>query len=841
MKLLEDRIWEQAKFQSDFAALKTAWLRRELAMNGGEVVSDETIVKCLQAAAVLAASEDPVRQRVAYSIATCTNDLCGDDMPGIAGALRIVLTRMGNFPAINTLAAVRDYHRLPTPLAFAEESRRIPNEITAGGGTLTLTDFQRRLWTLLTLGSNVAISAPTSAGKSFVLQAYLRELARGVKLKAACYIVPSRALIAQVTDAISAWRLEDQLSDISVINIPLLEEVSLPERGIYVLTQERLQAIMQGHPNFAPEIIVCDEAQSIQEGSRGVLLQNVIDGLLRRNSTAQIVFAGPNIRNLSVFRETFGLDAIEEIHSRSPTVLQNLMVVNTRSPLKGRLVVEQFSPDERTELGIVDINCSLPSIRERLVRVAARFGKSKPSIVYANGPADAENIALGLSEVIGDAEPSDRIDDLVAFVKMAVHKDYDLASCLLRRVGYHYGRIPTLVRRGVEAAFADGEIKYLVTTSTLIQGVNFPAANLFVCQPKKGKVEPLNTAEFWNLAGRAGRLGKEHQGNIFLIDYDTWATQPANEGNEAVIQSSLKTTLNDRLDAVEACALQHNPGLENDEAIDVEATFARLLADHMNGRLETTLARCGIAPADIERLTTAVSAARQKVTLPAQVIGAAPTVSAIRQQRLAGYLLSEIKGGGRARLEELIPRHPRDSDAYRSLSEIYRICHEQLLSLKLPRLHIRMAAISLKWMRGDPLPEIIDENHKRNGGKLAANIRGTLNDIEQEIRFKYMRLASCYISVLGHVLVQTNYENYVGSLSPLPVYLEVGAADATMLSFLNLGLSRVTARLLTDRTMNKEMTPSTALKWLREQEVEHWITSPVVLEDIRRAVANAGP
>jgi len=167
-------------------------------------------------------------------------------------------------------------------------------------------------------------------------------------------------------------------------------------------------------------------------------------------------------------------------------------------------------------------------------------------------------------------EPSDRLTELAAFVKMAVHKEYDLARCLLRRVGYHYGRIPALVRRGVESAFADGEIKYLVTTSTLIQGVNFPAGNLFVCQPKKGKTLPLDAGEFWNLAGRAGRLGKEFQGNIFLIDYDTWTTAPANETNEIEIQSYLKSTLAENLLGLEACALEENPKLETGEQADVD-------------------------------------------------------------------------------------------------------------------------------------------------------------------------------------------------------------------------------------------------------------------------------
>jgi hypothetical protein len=746
---------------------------------------------------------------------------------------------MGNFPAIGTAEAVNNFRRLPTRIAVSEEARRTSNEVDAGGLTLTLTDFQRELWNVLVEGKNVAISAPTSAGKSFVLQAYLRKLAREKRLSTACYLVPSRALIGQVTDSISKWRAEDHLNEISIINVPLTEGVELPARAIYILTQERAQAIIGTHLNFAPDIIICDEAQTVQDGSRGMLLHNVVDTLKSRNHSAQLVFAGPNIGNLSAFKEIFNLDDLKQIQSRSPSVLQNLVVVNTRSGIKGHLSLERFTAAERDPLGAANIGHSLPSIKERLVRVAERFGQAKPSIVYANGPSDAEGVALGLTDVFSNVEPSDRLKDLAAFVKVAVHKEYDLARCLLRRVGYHYGRIPALVRRGVESAFADGEIRYLVTTSTLIQGVNFPAGNLFVCQPKKGKTMPLNAGEFWNLAGRAGRLGKEFQGNIFLIDYDTWTTAPANETNEIEIQSYLKAALEGNLSELEACALEENPKLETSDQADVESAFARLLADHMKGRLTETLNRCGVPAEGQNRLRSALGIALGRVTLPVDVIAASPTVSAIRQQRLAKYLTSEIKGGGIPRLKELIPHHPRDPDSFLVLSEIYRVCHEQILTLSVPKLHVRMAAISLKWMRGEPLPEIIDENHRRKGGKISSNIRGTLNDIEQEIRFKYLRLTSCYIAILSYVLKSTGHSAYLGSLSSLPSYLEMGASDQTMISFINLGVSRMTARMLTELSMDKEMGLTAALQWLRSQNIQSIAASPLVRADIERALANA--
>jgi len=53
-----------------------------------------------------------------------------------------------------------------------------------------------------------------------------------------------------------------------------------------------------------------------------------------------------------------------------------------------------------------------------------------------------------------------------------VHPKYLLVECVLRGIGFHYANIPTQLRQEIELAFADGELKYLVCTSTLLQGVN---------------------------------------------------------------------------------------------------------------------------------------------------------------------------------------------------------------------------------------------------------------------------------------------------------------------------------------------------------------------------------
>lgn len=53
-------------------------------------------------------------------------------------------------------------------------------------------------------------------------------------------------------------------------------------------------------------------------------------------------------------------------------------------------------------------------------------------------------------------------------------------------------------------------------TSTLLEGVNMPAKNVFILNNKNGS-NPFQPIDFWDLAGRAGRLRYELSGNIICL------------------------------------------------------------------------------------------------------------------------------------------------------------------------------------------------------------------------------------------------------------------------------------------------------------------------------------
>ena len=185
-----------------------------------------------------------------------------------------------------------------------------------------------------------------------MLQNYLLSRLGEGKINVVVYLVPTRALIAQVAQDLSSHFVELKTRAPKVVTIPIGESGSLPNQGVYVLTQERTQILLQSHQDFVPDLIVVDEAQSIQDGARGILLHWVIDDLLARNPNAQIVFASPTVANLGVFAALFGLSDVVNLSTDEGTVAQNFILVDVESARGGLLSVSTAERESREPISI---------------------------------------------------------------------------------------------------------------------------------------------------------------------------------------------------------------------------------------------------------------------------------------------------------------------------------------------------------------------------------------------------------------------------------------------------------------------------------------------------------
>ncbi|MCB1448910.1 MAG: DEAD/DEAH box helicase [Nitratireductor sp.] len=838
------------RFAADYEAVLRQSILSGAGFASGPALEEEVLRRLLQSATIFAQSENPEWRQLAYRI--CVGSLAySGNLTGIRDASRLIFARLGNYPAIKFAFKGEVEPRTLTERVFFEIlDRQRDNTVRIGKRSAVLTDMQRAVWEALASGSSMALSAPTSAGKSFVFLAYIEHLKRARKNANLVYLVPSRALISQVATDLRAASVDKAFE---VTTVPILATPTDSGTPIYVLTPERLQVLFHTAPDLRFDVAIVDEAHLIGEGSRGVVLHSVLQDLQSRHPGMQFLFSSPQVREPAVFGTVVGSESVKVLKTKDSPVAQNIILLNRRVGDDKKIDALLWRDGERFPLAEIDAAIPIYNSHDGLVYLSWALGKASQSLVYAVGPAACEDIAFKIKELSqdpavtesppssGPIELSKQVrKDLAAFAMEAVHPSYVLAETVVGGVGFHYGRIPPLLRGAVESAFADGHLDYIVCTSTLLQGVNLPARNVFMQNPHKGEKNPIEPVDFWNLAGRAGRLGRDFQGNVFLVDYDEWESSPLSGPKDEPIKPSLEVTLTDAsAELLEYIAASDRP---SGESPHLEAAFSKLLRDHRQGQLDNTLDRLsGLSPQTRADITSTLAIADKKIGLDAETLAASPQISGYRQRELYDYMVEKIEKKGP---DYLIPLHPSTEwkEALDKLRPVFARVHKYL-ELKSGQHHRYWAPLALRWMRGEPLPMIIEEAikyHVRQGKKRSSRtvIREVLTDVESSLRFKYVNMLGCYGAVLKEALVATRHGSHVAKIPALPLYLELGAASQTMIQLISLGLSRHTAHVLSDLTINRDMDLGSAREFLSRLKPETAGLSPYVEGELKRVLQN---
>lgn len=165
----------------------------------------------------------------------------------------------------------------------------------------------------------------------------------------------------------------------------------------------------------------------------------------------------------------------------------------------------------------------------------------------------AERLAASLSENPHD----DLIESVSNLLADEYGPDYPLARLLKKRVTVHHAGLSDDVRLMIEALAERGALRHIVATTTLAQGINFPISNVVLASYKDPYGVTMPTEDFWNIAGRAGRINQNQPGVILITAY--------NGKREADLRDYIATAaknLNSTLMAMVEDALAKSEGLD---------------------------------------------------------------------------------------------------------------------------------------------------------------------------------------------------------------------------------------------------------------------------------------
>lgn len=808
-------------------------LRAQLAIRGVlhdcaviEPAKEPSVVawgRALSLASVLTNEDDATAQDVALRIAQ--GCLAGEDAEDHhRQAAAIILERMGNRPSLD-LAVEREHvgaeawTQAPAPLQLDVVRRRLELAIPIAGGDIVPGNlFQRRFWSAVENAAWVSVSAPTSAGKSYIVRRWFEERLAGRETFTGIYVVPTRALIEEVShDLIEQFTA----LDVGIYSIPWDAEVAERTRKILVVTQERLHLLQQRLRDEAADLLFVDEAQKFGDGARGVLLQQTVEEAVRRNPTGQVVFASPLTSNPELLLEgaADGTNATV-IKSETITVNQNLLWADQIPYRPTRWKLRIVLDGEPTDVGQFDLPARPQPESQRLPLVAVALGQSGGgNVVYVNGAADAEKAARQIHDALGsdaDVSADQGIADLRELVQRTIHRQYALATVLQRGIAFHYGNMPLLVRTEIERLFRNGTLKYLVCTSTLLEGVNLPCRNLFARNPKKGNGNPMNAADFWNLAGRAGRWGKEFQGNIVCVDAsrpERWPELPTTRQRQPVVRATSET-----LKDVEAVIsyIEEGAPLERAKQTPMLETVYSYLATRV-------LAGPGLADLselddrDSRALEAAIQTAAGSMDIGAGLVERHAGISPASMQRLLERFRTYDDS------DDLVLALPESTDATATYVRALGLANQELGSdFGTPPRQFALALLITNWMRGYPLARLIAsrieylQKHNREY-KLPNEIRDVMRDVEQVARFQAPKFLACYTDVLALHYRQDGRTD-VPELPDISMMLELGVSRITEVSLMALGLSRTSAVALSEFIVADELGRDGVVEWVRENK-----------------------
>ena len=125
-------------------------------------------------------------------------------------------------------------------------------------------------------------------------------------------------------------------------------------------------------------------------------------------------------------------------------------------------------------------------------------------VIEATKPA-AQRSAEAIADLLEDSPTSGA---LVALATTRVGENHPLVRVLRKGVGFHHSGLSDDLQAELEDGLRRGSIGYLVATTTLVEGINFPVRSVLIGErwyhSADGPVITLDAPKLLNAIGRAG-------------------------------------------------------------------------------------------------------------------------------------------------------------------------------------------------------------------------------------------------------------------------------------------------------------------------------------------------
>jgi superfamily II RNA helicase len=204
-------------------------------------------------------------------------------------------------------------------------------------------------------------------------------------------------------------------------------------------------------------------------------------------------------------------------------------------PVSGKIHIKSFEHTLNETLSWLHTHVGLPAIVFCFSRKGCEYLASKVTTSFLD-TSDSAAVAHIWDFHLSRYKP-------VLEKSPQMHRLRELA---MRGIAFHHSGLLPFLKEILEILFSKGYVKVLMATETFAVGINMPTKTVIFTSLEKytdGGFRPLASSEYIQMAGRAGRRGKDEKGLVLYIPekdpLDTFEIQAMMTGRAASFHSRM--------------------------------------------------------------------------------------------------------------------------------------------------------------------------------------------------------------------------------------------------------------------------------------------------------------
>ena len=390
-----------------------------------------------------------------------------------------------------------------------------------------LDNFQKHAANSIDDGHHVLVTAHTSAGKSTVAE---YAIAKAGKLgKKVIYTSPIKTLSYQ--------KYYDFCKTYDSVGVLTGDIKQNPDADLLIMTTEILRNMLFRSNDLIDQLycVIFDEVHYINDRDRGHVWEET---LIMLPKNIQIIMLSATINNPEKLANWISLKGIDVdligTKLRPVPLIHHLFYNENIVKIMGNN--SDFSIDKYTEIESYYKKLYTSKVRVKpntLINGLVQYLKERelfPCIFFSYSRKKCEQYAdmIG-TNIFVTHEESSKISFVIDKYLKGMFKNYDrlvqtqhLIKLLVKGIGFHHSGLVHPLKEIQEILFSRGLIKILFATETFAVGVNMPTRTVIFTELSKydgyaNDFRNLTTAEYLQMAGRAGRRGKDTEGTVIYL------------------------------------------------------------------------------------------------------------------------------------------------------------------------------------------------------------------------------------------------------------------------------------------------------------------------------------